>query len=343
MIAVGIDSHRDSLAACALDELGRQLAAAEFPNRPAGHRRLERWLGRLPAPRRIGIEGSGGLGAAAAARLLAGGEAVFEVPTARTRRERRHLGSPGKSDAGDALAIARVVAAEPELRAVLAHCDGEELRLLCDYRDGLVAERTRLANRLHAELARRLPGYRARIGGLGSSGNRARLARLLGDRDALWAELARRRLRRINGLCREIASLEERIALALADRGSRLTEVAGVGALTAARLLGEVGEISRFRSAAAFAMAAGVAPIPASSGQVHRYRLNRGGNRRLNGALHTIALVQARHDERARAYLERKRADGMSSREAIRCLKRHLANVVYRQMLADSLELPVTI
>jgi transposase len=221
---------------------------------------------------------------------------------------------------------------------VLAERGGEELRLLCGYRDQLIGERTRLANRLHAELARSLPGYRARIGGLGAQLNRTRLSRLLAGRDALWAELARRRLRRLSGLSSEIAALEERIELALTDSGSRLTAIRGVGSLTAARLLGEVGEISRFRSAAAFAMAAGVAPIPASSGQVHRHRLNRGGNRRLNGALHTIALVQARHDERAQAYLERKRASGMSSREAIRCLKRHLANVVYRQMLADSLE-----
>ena len=118
--------------------------------------------------------------------------------------------------------------------------------------------------------------------------------------------------------------------------GSGLTEICGVASLTAARLLGEVGEIDRFRSKAAFAMAAGVAPIPASSGRTQRVRLNRGGNRRLNHALHNMAVVQARRDPRARAYVERKRAQGMSQREALRCLKRQLANVVYATMVRDA-------
>ena len=127
-----------------------------------------------------------------------------------------------------------------------------------------------------------------------------------------------------------------RIAAGVAESKSGLTELCGVAALTAGRLLGEVGDVGRFRSKAAFAMGAGVAPIPASSGRTQRVRLNRGGNRRLNHALHNVAVVQARRDPRAQAYLDRKRAQGMSQREALRCLKRQLANVVYATMVRDA-------
>ena len=125
--------------------------------------------------------------------------------------------------------------------------------------------------------------------------------------------------------------------------GRALPAVVGVGPVVAARVRGEVGDVRRFVSAPAFAMACGVAPIPASSGQTTRHRLNRGGNRRLNASLHTVALVQARVDARAKAYLARKRAEGKSWREALRCLKRHLADVIYRALLIDAAETALTI
>ena len=114
--------------------------------------------------------------------------------------------------------------------------------------------------------------------------------------------------------------------------------IPGVGPITAARLLGETGDPARFRSAAAFAMACGVAPIPASSGKTPRHRLNRGGNRKLNYALHIVALTQVRGHAPARAYLERKRAEGRTWKDGTRSLKRHLANVVFAAMIADRRE-----
>ena len=110
----------------------------------------------------------------------------------------------------------------------------------------------------------------------------------------------------------------------------------GVAAITAAKIMGETGDPRRFRTSPAFAAMSGTAPIPASSGQTSRHRLNRGGNRQLNRALHTIALTQSRTDERAKAYMDRRMGEGKSWREALRCLKRHLANVVLRTMLADA-------
>ena len=121
-----------------------------------------------------------------------------------------------------------------------------------------------------------------------------------------------------------------------------LLAIRGVGPIVAARILGETRGIRRFRSAAAFAAHSGTAPVPASSGRVQRHRLNRGGNRQLNRALYTIAMVQARWDPSARAYLDRKISEGKSATEALRCLKRHLANVVYRALTADEHALDLT-
>ena len=118
--------------------------------------------------------------------------------------------------------------------------------------------------------------------------------------------------------------------------GTKLTSITGVSFLGAARILGEVGDVRRFPSENHFASATGTAPVPASSGSVRRHRLNRGGNRRLNRAIHIIALVQAQIDPRGRAYMQRRRGDGKSWREAIRCLKRHLSNVIYRQLVTEA-------
>ena len=145
-----------------------------------------------------------------------------------------------------------------------------------------------------------------------------------------------RRLARLEALEVEMAELEKRLQRLVENHDTELTSIVGVAALTAARILGRVGDPARFHSAAAFAMACGVAPIPASSGYTCRHRLNRGGDRQLNRALHTVALVQSRSDPRAQAYIARKRAEGKSTREAIRCLKRHLADVVYRALQTPS-------
>lgn len=338
MVAIGVDTHKASLAACAIDGAGRMVAERSFANSAAGHRAFERWLRALRLPRRIGIEGSGSFGAALSQRLVAVGEDVREVPAILTHRERRRTGRPGKSDPADALAIARVVLREeglPAVRDPLAHRD---LKLLVDYRDQLIAEQTRLRNRVHSDLQVIAPGYGASLGRLGdlrhATSNAAARSLLepLGD---LAAELTELRLARLETLSSEIAETKRRLHAALVDEYPALTSICGVGPVTAARLLGETGDVRRFRSAAAFAMACGVAPIPASSGKTQRVRLNRRGNRQLNRALFIVALTQAREHAPAREYMERKRAEGKTWNEAMRCLKRQLADVVYRAMLED--------
>jgi len=338
VIAVGIDTHKDSLAVCAVDDLGRKLGELTVENGRQGFRRLQRYLAELPTPRRVGIEGSGGFGAPLAHVLRAAGEEVVEVPARLTARQRRRLRGPGKSDPGDALAIARVVACEADLPPAGRSGLASDLKVLCSYRTQLLGERTRQANRLHADLTVLAPGYAGQLPAFGSAVRQRGVGELLALRAGVRARLAERRLARVVALGTEIDALEEQIAALVRACGTRLTEIRGVGTLTAARLLAETGDARRYPSAAAFAMAAGVAPIRASSGKVQRHRLNRGGNRQLNLALFTTALVQSRCDPRARGYLERKRAEGKSWKEAMRCLKRHLANVVYRQMIADLTE-----
>src|SRR2546426_176447 len=244
MDAIGIDTHKDSLAACAIDALGTVRAEAAFANDPAGHAALGAWAARVAA------------------------------------------------------------------------------------RDDVLAEATRIRNRLHADLVVLVPGYGGRVARLVAERELATAGRALHRLDGVHAELARARLaelRRQLARARALAARIERLV-----GGHPLVALPGAGPLTVATLIAETGELGRFRSADAFAMPAGVAPIPASSGQVHRMRLNRGGNRQLNRALHVIALAQARWFAPARAFVTRKIAEGHSWKEAIRALKRHLARIVFR-------------
>ena len=150
------------------------------------------------------------------------------------------------------------------------------------------------------------------------------------------AELGRKRLGELSRLDREIAAMDRRIEGTVRKTGTSLTSIPGVGPFIAAKILGEVGDPSRVRSKPAFAVLSGTAPLSASSGQVQRHRLNRGGNRQLNWALHYIALAQCRIMPDAQAYMDRQREAGKSHKEAMRCLKRHLSNVVYRHLVADA-------
>jgi transposase len=334
-VAIGVDAHKATLAAAAVDRLGRVLDAREFPNDPKGHRALLSWIGGHGSARRVGIESSLSFGAAASRYLMAAGEDIREVPASLTATQRSRRRSQGKSDAVDSVAIARVVAGEHALPSASRQALLSDLRLLVDYRDQLVRAKTQAANRAHADLVAIRPGYGDAVPNLRANKHLARARSLLrGDR-SVRAELVRRRLAEVSRLALEIAELDGRIAEGVGQTGASLTEIPGVGPYLAAKILGEVGDPSRIRSKAAFAVLLGTAPLPASSGTTHRHRLNRGGNRQLNWALHYIALVQYRHLPEAKAYMARKREAGKSHKEAMRCLKRHLSNVVYRRLLRD--------
>ena len=339
MTAIGIDTHKATLAACAVDELGRAIGEATFANDPAGHVAFIAWARSIAPEATIGIEGSSSFGAPLAWAVHRAGLSVREVPPHLSRAERQRTRRPGKSDPGDALAIARVTARETNLPPIRLPDRTSELKLLLEAREDLVAETTRVRNRLHAHLLALVPGYGGTVVNLVAARHRITVGRLLRVNHTVQAELARALLTRLTRLAREVAALTARIG-ALVD-GHPLLGLPGAGPITVARLIAEVGDVRRFRSADAFAALAGVAPIPASSGQIQRMRLNRGGNRQLNRALYIIAVSQSRFHPPASAYVTRRtEVDGKTWREAIRALKRLLVRPVFRLLVEGSSQIP---
>jgi transposase len=332
---VGLDTHKRTVAACALDEVGVVLAERTFGCDPEGVAELVTWAALL-GPARIGVEGSSSYGAPVARALALAGLEVREVPPHLSRHERSRTRRSGKSDPGDALAIARVTLREPDLPPIRREDRTVELGLLADARDDILAEQTRVRNRLHAHLVVLVPGYTSTAAHLVSRRELARIELVLAPLAGIRAELVRELLAQVRTLGDRAALLERRIAALVA--GHPLLALPGVGALTAARLVAEAGDVRRFRSPDAFAMLAGVAPIPASSGETRRMRLNRGGNRKLNRALYVAALAQSCHHAPARAYLERQRAAGKSWLEAMRCLKHRISRPVFRLLQAGQAE-----
>lgn len=337
MSAIGIDTHKATLVACAIDELGTAVDEAQFRNDPAGHHELAAWAGRVAPGATIGIEGSSTFGAALARMLVAAGLAVRDVPPHLTRHGRSATRRAGKSDPGDALAIARVTARETGLPPVRLDDRSRHIGLLLEAREALVHDATRSRNRLHAHLLVLAPGYGERIDRLVSGVALDRASRLLRGRPGLEAELARDLIAELRRLDGRVARLTRRLTMLVGP--DPLLGLPGIGILTAARLIAETGDVRRFRSPDAFAALAGLAPIPASSGQIQRVRLSRGGNRQLNRAFYSIALTQVWHHPPAKAYVARKRAEGKTWREAMRCLKRQLVRTVFRLLQEGQLGL----
>ena len=270
--------------------------------------------------------------------LLGAGEQLVRVPPRLTAPERRRGRTRGKSDAIDALAIARAALQEPDLDRPRA---GEErlreLKLLVDHRDDLVDERRRCQQRLRWHLHELDPTLAVPLGVLDRSIWLERLGRRLARREqTTQVRIARDLLGRCRELTRSLLELDRDLQTRTRAIAPALIDLPGCGALSAAKLLSEIGPIDRFRSDAQLARHAGVAPLEASSGKQRRHRLDRGGNRQLNCALHRIAITQGRVHRPARAYLERKQSEGKSRREAIRCLKRQLARTVYATLKSES-------
>jgi transposase len=337
-VFAGVDSHKDTLAVAVIDAAGRTVTVRQVANEPAGFTVLADLVAEH-AVVRVGIEGSTNFGWAAAMHLVAAGAVVVEVPPLLTSRERQSRPGQGKTDPVDAVAIARITAREAVLPPVRPMGGlPAELRVLMDYREQLIAERTALANRIHADLGWLRPGYQRRLPRLTQPAHLQAGLALLENDPSVRASVTRRRLHRMIAINAELTGLRIQIAELVQQSGTTLTGIYGVGVLVAARILAEVVDVGRYPTRHAFAAANGSAPIPASSGRTVRHRLNRGGNRQLNRALYTIAITEIRADTEGRAYYERKRAEGKTSREALRCLKRRLSDVVYRTLRADQAE-----
>ena len=335
MVTIGIDAHKRSHTVVAVDEQGRQLAARTVGTTSADHLELVAWATRFADPR-WAVEDCRHLSRRLERDLLAAGQQIVRVPPKLMANARTAARSYGKSDPIDALAVARTALREPELP--VARLDGaeREVRLLVDHREDLVAERTRMISRLRWHLHELDPGSEPAARTLNHLRNLERLAERQAGVEGTVARIARQLVERCRTLTTEINQLEKEICAIVERLSPTLLAVCGCGALTAAKILGETAGVERFKGADAYARHNGSAPVPVWSSNRARHRLSRSGNRQLNAALHRIALTQARVHPGARALLARRRANGDGGLEALRVLKRHLSDVVYRALKADA-------
>lgn len=333
MIVIGIDSHKDTLAGCLITETGRLVEYRVFVNAPQGHAEVVSWAQSSGAGR-VAIEGAGSYGRPVALTLLDAGVDTVEVPPQMTARARRGQRTQQKTDETDALLIARVGAREHDLPSPRPNGDIEDLRCLVRYRSELVKDRQQNINRLHTDLEQLRCGYHHKIvTSLTSNKALTKVSRLISGDHSPRARVVRHRIRRIRDLDREIKDLNAVITTAVGASGTTLTQIHGVGVLTAAEILTEVGHPHRYTTKDKFAMANGTAPIQASSGRIQRHRLNRGGNRQLNRALHRVAITQiSRPDTEGRSFYERKLGHGKTKKEAIRALKRRISDRVWTHL-----------
>jgi transposase len=333
-VAIGVDTHKEVHVAVALDRLGAQLDSREIATTPAGYRRLLSWAQELGVPA-FAIEGTGSYGAGLVRFLEQAGVAVYECERPRRQEHRR-----GKSDLIDAgLAARRLLGGE---RLSLPRGGGrrEDLRVLLLERRGAMQARTAALNQLSALVVTAPDQVRMRLGGL--SGERlAQAAARLRPRPEVMNGVLRRLGRRVVRLSKEVAESERALGALLAEVAPDLLEECGVGPVCGAQLLVSSGDPSRMTSEASFAALAGTSPVDASSGKQRRHRLNRGGDRQLNWALHVVALARIRHHAETSAYYERLLAAGKTTREARRCVKRALARHFYRR-LRELPRLPLT-
>jgi transposase len=335
VITIGIDPHKRSLTAAALDPHSRLLAELRLPATSQAGRQLLAWAEQWPE-RRWAVEGAGGLGRGVAQLLVGAGESVLDVPAKLAARARLlSTSSARKTDLADACSVAAAALHHRRLRPVALEDQTVIFRLLSDRRDDLVAERTRTLSRLHVLLADLHPG------GANRELTATRAAALLRQlRPVTAVDVERKRITRelladVRRLDRQVKTASQAIGQAVREHGTTLTEVFGVGPVLAAKLLGHAGDVTRFPDRDHFASYTGTAPVEASSGDVRRHRLNRAGNRQLNTALHLIAVCQIRDPSPGQAYYRRKLIEAKTPEEARRSLKRHLANVVYSHLVTD--------
>ncbi len=338
-VIIGIDPHKASHTAVAIGCDEQQLAEIRVRATCQQTATLLAWAKPL-GPRTWAVESAGGLGSLLSQQLVGAGEQVLDVPATQASRVRLlGTGRSNKNDPNDALSVAIAALRSPGLRTVEPANHREVLRLLAKRNHGIGRIRNIVVSRLHAALANLSPG------GIAKELNASDAVRLLGDFDPVTPveqtryDLAIELLDDVRRLDVQLKASHKRIKTAVRASGTSLTELYGVGPILACELIGYTGDVRRFTARDQFASYAGVAPIELSSGGRIVHRLSRRGNRQLNHAIHMVAICQIRQtDSEGRVYFERKVAEGKTKREAIRSLKRHISNAVYRQLLVDALK-----
>jgi transposase len=346
----GVDTHKDTHTAAAIDERGRLLGCAQFPATPRGYQDLLAWLRGHTGPNGrllVGVEGTGAYGTGLTRLLLA--EQVEVVEIDRPDRKTRRL--QGKSDPIDAIAAAQA-AQSGRATGRPKHREGrvEALRALRVARRSAIHQRADAQRQLKALIITAPDALRERLRDLTDTQLITTCARMRPNPNTTGGDTAcpvtattlalRSLARRHQQLSTEIRELDKLIEPLVKTINPRLLAVFGVGPDTAGQLLVTAGDNpDRITSEAAFAMLCGVAPLPASSGRTHRHRLNRGGDRQANAALYRIVLSRLRHDPATRAYAQRRTAEGKTKKEIIRCLKRYVARELYRILTSNDLEI----
>jgi len=337
-VVIGMDPHKRSatIEAMTADEVIQ--GGGRFATDRDGYRAMvkfaRQWTDRVWA-----IEGCAGIGKHIAVRLLADGEQVLDVPPKLSARTRVFATGQGrKTDATDAHSVALVGTRMSGLRPVVNDEQLAILRILVDRRRSLGEDHTRMVSQLHQLLLELIPGGAKKD--LSARQARALLAKVR-PRDAAGKTRRRVAAELISDLERIYArkkAANKELTKLVAATGTSLLSLNGIGPSGAARLLVEVGDITRFPNKAHFASWNGTAPIDASSGDQVRHRLSRGGNRQINRVLHIMARVQIRNPSQGRDYYDRKKADGKAPMEAMRCVKRRLSDIVFQQMLNDAMQ-----
>lgn len=334
-VIIGMDPHKRSATIEIIDHTGKIRAVGRYSTDKDGYTEMLT-AGRKFANRAWAVEGCNGIGRHIAHRLVHDGETVLDVPAKLSAQVRVFAtGNGRKTDPVDAHSVAMAALHSPDLRRVEPDPDLLMLSMLADRRDELGRARTDTINRLHRFLLELFPGGAE----IYLSATKARtLIATIKPRDPLGK--ARRRLAveligELETIDRKIKAADKELRQLVTERGSTMMDLVGIGPSSAARLLADTGDIHRFANRDRFASWNGTAPLDASSGEQQRHRLSRAGNRRINRALHIMAVVQLRRPTQGRTYFDTRKAAGKTSMEAMRALKRRLSNVVYARMLAD--------
>jgi transposase len=344
MIVLGADMHKRSHTIAAVETATGELRGEKTVEVGVrGFGALVVWARGLDRERVWALEDCRHVSGSFERFLIERGERVVRVPTKLMADARRGGRQRGKSDSIDATAVARAALREGLEGLPIAQLDGPELdlRLLVDHRERLVRQRVATNNTLQWSLHDLWPELTLPGGALFSRKWCTRVARRLARaQQTTRVRIARDELRRLRELSQAIKSLEAEIAQLVGKVAPQLLSEPGFGPLTAAKLVGEVAGAQRFASDAKLARSAGLAPIPVSSGNTNRHRLDRGGNRQINAAIHRVAVTRARCHPETRDYIARRRSEGKTNRDAIRCLKRHLIRRIWHLLQTPPADAP---
>lgn len=339
MTVIGVDAHKATHTMVGVDIGGRKLAEITVKATTEGHLKALGWARReFGADLVWGIEDCRNLSMRLERDLLDAGQRVVRVPPKLMARTRASARSPGKSDSIDALSVARAVLREPDLPVASHDPVSREFKLLVDRHDDLVSHRTALTNRLLWRVHELDPLRAPRPGSLSRDKHQQALRIWLETQPGLVAEIAHDEVAEIIAVSEAIKMLDRRITTRVRVAAPSLLTLYGCAALTAAKLVGETAGVSRFRSEAAYARHAGVAPIPHWSGpKTVRIKAGKGGNRRINAALYRIAMTQIRHGGPGETYYRARRDMGDTHSEAIRRVERRVVRRVFRYLQHDQI------